>query len=338
MIPVSVITGFLGSGKTTLLRRVLRDPRYADSAVIVNEFGEIPLDHELVAASEETLLSTATGCLCCTVRSDLTATLLDLLRRREAGEVPPYARVLVETSGLADPAPILHALMTDKPVAATHRLDSVVTLVDALHGAATLARHPEAERQAMLADRILLTKPDLAPDTAPLVAQLRRLNATAPIEAAVHGTVPPERFFAPGQNAADSAALVAWLTAAGHAARHSPGLACIAIERDAPLPALALTLWMQALAEHAGARLLRLKGLVRIAEAPERPAAIHAVQHVLHPPEWLEGWPSADRRSRIVLIGQGIPRHFPARLLAAIEAEVEEEMARRAGPSLPVKE
>jgi len=282
----------------------------------------------LVAASEEILLSTSTGCICCQVRSDLAATLLDLLRRREAGEIPPYARVLIETSGLADPTPILHALMTDRTVAATHRLESVVTLVDALHGAATLARHPEAERQAMLADRILLTKPDLAPDTAPLLAQLRRLNAAAPIETATHGAVPPHWLFAPGQHAADPAALATWLEATGHAVRHSPDLACIAIEREAPLPALALTLWMQGLAEHAGARLLRLKGLVRIAEAPERPAAIHAIQHVVHPPEWLEHWPSADRRSRIVLIGQGIPRHFPARLLSAIETEVAEEMAK----------
>lgn len=331
MIPVSVITGFLGAGKTTLLRQVLRDPRHADSAVVVNEFGEIPLDHELVAASEEILLSTSTGCLCCLVRSDLNATLLDLLRRRETGQVPPYSRVLIETSGLADPAPILHALMTDKAVAATHRLESVVTLVDALHGAATLARHPEAQRQAMLADRILLTKPDLAPDTAPLAEQLHRLNAAAPIRAAAHGSASPDWLLAPGQHAADPAALAAWLETAGHAARHSPGLACIAIEREAPIPALVLTLWLQGLAEHAGARLLRLKGLVRIAEAPERPAAIHAIQHVAHPPEWLEHWPSADRRSRIVLIGQGVPRHFPARLLAAIEAEVAEETARHAG-------
>jgi G3E family GTPase len=330
MIPVAIVTGFLGAGKTTLLRQVLRDPSYADSAVIVNEFGEIALDHELVAASEEMLLSVSTGCLCCVVRSDLTATLLGLLRRRAAGEVPAYARVLVETSGLADPAPILHALMTDAAVAATHRLRAVVTLVDALHGGAALDRHPEAVRQVMLADRILLTKPDLALDHAALEASLRTLNGTAPIRSAVQGAVPPDWLFAPGQHAADPAALATWLEQAGHAARHSAGLAAIAIEREAPIPALALTLWMQGLAEHAGARLLRLKGLVRIAEAPERPAAIHAIQHVVHPPEWLEAWPSADRRSRIVLIGQGIPRHFPARLLAAIEAEVAEERARQA--------
>jgi G3E family GTPase len=211
--------------------------------------------------------------------------------------------------------------MTDAAVAETHALQSVVTLVDALHGAASLQRHPEAQRQVMLADRILLTKPDLGDDMAALEAALRALNPAAPIRAAAHGAVAPDWLFAPGT-------LPEFLDAS---ARHSAGVASITIERDAPVPALALTLWMQALAEHAGARLLRLKGLVALAEDPARPAVIHAIQHMVHPPEWLPRWPSVDRRSRIVLIGQGIPRHLPARLLAAIEAEVADEAARRAG-------
>jgi G3E family GTPase len=332
MIPVAVITGFLGSGKTTLLRRLLRDPRYADSAVVINEFGEVPLDHDLVAAGDETFLSVATGCLCCVVRTDLTETLATLLRRREAGEVPRYARVIIETSGLADPAPVLNALMLDETMAATHRLQAVVTLVDAALGAATLERHPEAQRQAMLADRILVTKPDLAAEgTARLEARLRLLNAAAPIRQATQGEVAPEFLFADGRHATDPASLRDWLEAAGTAARHSEGVATILLEREAPIPLLALTLWMQALAEHAGTRLLRLKGMVALAESPDRPAAIHTVQHVVHPPEWLDTWPGGDRRSRIVLIGQGLPRHWPARLLEAIEAEVAEEQARRAG-------
>jgi len=317
MIPISVVTGFLGAGKSTLLRRILRDPAWADSAVIVNEYGEIPLDHDLIAASEESFVSASTGCLCCVVRDDLTKTLLDLLRRREAGEVPRYARVLIETSGLADPAPILHALMTDEALGATHALRSVVTLVDALHGAATLARHPEAQRQVMLADRILVTKPDLA---APPAEAIRALNPAAPLREATHGTADPDWLFAPASRPAE---LPDW------AARHTAGVASIVIEREAPIPALALTLWLQGLAEHAGARLLRLKGLVALAEQPERPAVLHAIQHMVHPLEWLDAWAGADRRSRIVLIGERIPRHFPARLLAAIEAETLDAMRGR---------
>ena len=332
-IPVGVLTGFLGAGKTTLLRRILRDPAWADSAVIINEYGEVPLDHELVAAGDETFLSLATGCLCCVMRSDLTETLLGLHRRRAAGEIPPYARVLIETSGLADPAPILHALMLEDVVTATHALHAVATLVDAQHGMAALDRHPEAQRQVLLADRLLLTKPDLAPDTAALEARLHALNPAAPIRAAIQGAVPPGWVFAAGQHAADPAALAAWLEQAGSAARHSDRIATMVIERAAPIPAMALTLWMQALAEHAGPKLLRLKGLVALAETgTDRPAAIHAIQHVVHPLEWLEAWPSADRRSRIVLIGQGIPRHWPARLLAALEAEVVEEAGRLSAP------
>jgi G3E family GTPase len=337
MIPVLVVTGFLGAGKTTLLGRLLRDPAWADTAVIVNEFGEVALDHALVAASEDTLVSLSTGCLCCTVRGDLAETLLDLHRRRDAGTVPRYARVAVETSGLADPTPILHALMTDRAVAATHRLHSVVALVDTVHGAAALVRHPEARRQAMLADRLLLTKTDLAPPAAArdLAKRLRMLNAAAPVLSAVEGAVPSEWLLPPGpHSAAEPGALAAWLAAMGHAAEHSPGLVAIAIEREAPLAAAALALWMQGMAEHAGGRLLRLKGVVRLVEAPHRALAIHAVGHVAHPPQWLDGWRGGDRLSRVVVIGQDIPRHFPTRLLAAIEAEVAEEAARTARPAV----
>lgn len=339
MIPVLVLTGFLGAGKTTLLRRLLRDPAWANTAVVVNEFGEVALDHTLVAASEDTLVSLSTGCLCCAARNDLAETLLDLHRRRESGAVPRYARVVVETSGLADPAPILHALMADAALAETHRLLAAAALVDAVHGGAALERHPEARRQAMLADRLVLTKADLAFDgTEALEARLRVLNPAAPILSAAHGAVPPDWLLAPGaHHGTDPDALAAWLAAAGgSAARHSPCLAAVAIERDAPLAAAALALWMQGLAEHAGGRLLRLKGIVRLTEAPERPLAVHAVQHVVHPPQWLERWPGGDRRSRLVLIGQGIPRHFPARLLAVVEAEVAEEArAHRGVPGVP---
>lgn len=304
MIPVHVITGFLGAGKTTLLKRLLTAPEFADSAVIVNEYGEVPLDHELLASSEEQFVTTGSGCLCCVLRSDLTETLL-ALRAQHAGR---YARVIIETSGLADPAPILHALMTE---AEGHRLVAVTTLVDALHGPRALASHPEAERQARLADRILITKPDLA-DPAPLRATLAAMNPSAPLLEARHGEVPAEWLLAPATRPHE------WLDAT---ARHSDGLSSIVIEREQPLPAMALTLWLQGLAEHLGERLLRLKGIVAIAESPQ-PAVLHGIGHVMHAPEWLDDWPSADHRTRIVLIGQGIPRNWPLRLLTAIEEEV----------------
>jgi G3E family GTPase len=173
----------------------------------------------------------------------------------------------------------------------------------------------------MLADRLLLTKPDLAEDEEGLQRALRALNPAAPQRQAAHGAVAPDWLFAPAFRPAE---LPDW------AAHHTAGLASTVIEREEPIPALALTLWMQGLAEHAGPRLLRLKGLVSLAEQPQRPAVLHAIQHMVHPLEWLDRWPTEDHRSRIVLIGEGIPRHFPARLLVAIEAEVAEETARRA--------
>jgi G3E family GTPase len=334
MIPVVIVTGFLGSGKTTLISRVLRDPAFARTAVIVNEFGEIGLDHELIETSDESLISLSTGCLCCAVRSDLVQTLLDLDRRRRAGEIPEFDRVLIETSGLADPAPILQSLMTDTTIARTHAIDTVVTLVDAQLGADTLARHPEARRQAALADRIVLTKTDVAGDSEALRARLAALNPGADLLVAVSGRIAPESLFLPSDPTA-RATRMASLPAAPAAspfirAQHTDGVETFVLEREAPISGLALILLLESLAEHCGERLLRVKGLVRIAEMPDRPAVIHGVQHIFATPEFLPRWPSKDQRTRIVFIAQGVPRHFPARLLAAIEAEVlDETNARR---------
>jgi G3E family GTPase len=340
LLPVSIVTGFLGSGKTTLIARLLRNPAFARTAVIVNEFGEIGLDHELIAASDETLLTLSTGCLCCAVRSDLLATLLELWARRDAGEIV-YDRVLIETSGLADPAPILQALMTDRDVAQHHAIDTLLTLVDAQHGEAALDRHPEARRQAALADRLLLTKSDVVGRADALRARLAALNPGAPLLSAVAGDIAPGALF----TAADADARMARLTAMVDAsvlsafprtgavpAVHGDGITTFSLTRERPLPALALTLWLEALVEHCGERLLRLKGLVDVAEMPGRPALIHGVRHVFAPPDWLDRWPSGDRRTRMVFIGEGVPRYFPARLLDAIEAEVLDEARTRLAP------
>ena len=324
MIPVAIVTGFLGSGKTTLIGRILRDPAFARTAVIVNEFGEIGLDHELIASSDETLLALTTGCLCCAIRSDLVATLLDLQRRREAGEIA-YDRVLIETSGLADPAPILHALMTDGDIMRQHVIDGVVTVVDTLHGVTALARHPEARRQVALADRLLMSKTDVAEPSVALRDHLAALNPGAPMDVARE--VAPANLFG-GTQAADRLATLPEGPAPSPFVRahHTDGIATFSLQRDRPIPALALTLLLEALAEHCGARLLRLKGLVNIQEMPGQPAVIHGVQHVFSPPDFLARWPSSDQTTRIVFIAQGIPRHFPARLLDAIEQEVREEL------------
>jgi G3E family GTPase len=327
-VPVAVVTGFLGSGKTTLISRVLRDPAFARTAVIVNEFGEIGLDHELIESSDEMLLALTTGCLCCAVRSDLVATLLDLQRRRETGEIA-YDRVLIETSGLADPAPILHALMTDRDIAHHHVIDGIVAVVDALHGEATLDRHPEARRQVALADTLLLSKTDIAEPSASLRIRLAALNRDARLHTA--RAVAPGTLFDGTGVAERFDALPAAPTRNPFVPQHSDGIETFVLQRAEPLPALALTLLLEALAEHCGARLLRLKGLVSIEEMPDQPALIHGVQHVVAPPEFLDRWPSADHTTRFVFITHGVPHHFPARLLDAIEQEVREETQQEAG-------
>jgi G3E family GTPase len=333
LLPVSIVTGFLGSGKTTLIARLLRNPAFARTAVIVNEFGEIGLDHELIAASDESLLTLSTGCLCCAVRADLLATLLDLRARREAGAIA-YDRVLVETSGLADPAPILQALMSDSDVGRDHAIDTLVTLVDAQHGEAVLDRHPEARRQAVLADRLLLTKTDIAGPAEALRARLAALNPGAAPLTAIAGNIAPEALFAPADAGARDERLRTQVPVASRApfvrASHSDGIATFSLVRDTPLPALALTLWLEALAEHCDARLLRMKGLVDIAEMPGQPAVIQGVRHVFAAPVWLDRWPGDDHHTRIVFITESVPRHFPARLLAAVEGEVADETRRQA--------
>ena len=324
-IPVSVLTGFLGSGKTTLLSDLLRQPALSRAAVIINELGEIGLDHELVEKSEDTVIALTTGCLCCKVRSDLTQTLHDLLRRRDAGTLPQkFDHVVIETSGLADPAPILHALMTDASLAERVTLGSVVTTVDAVAGEATLEREAISRKQVAVADRIVLSKLDLTGgDAASLLRRLAALNASAPTLRAVRGRIDAADLLAnPHRHA--TAEIDAWLGDAsvhGHA-HHDAEIRAYTVVRAAPIRAVALTLFLEALAEHCGADLLRLKGIVNIAESPERPAVIHGVQHVFHAPAWLERWPSADRRSRMVLITRSIPQRWVEVLLDAVCAEV----------------
>ena len=345
MIPVSVLTGFLGSGKTTLLAHLLRDPAMSRTAVIINEFGAIGLDHDLIETSDESFIQLSNGCLCCNVRSDLVLTLGDLAARRAAGTVPPFERAVIETTGLADPAPILHALMTDRDLCEVYALDGVVTTVDAVTGLATLARHREALRQAAVADRIVLTKTDMPEAEADAVkARLAAINPGAPLLAAVHGAIAPGALFGAGiyDAAGKHPDVQAWLAheavaaAGGHARHyHQDDITTFCVVRDEPLSAVTLALLLSALAENCGADLLRVKGIVRVAEVPDRPAVIHGVQHVYHAPVWLAAWPSDDRRTRMVFIGRNIRESWVKNLLELIEAEVADETARRAGATAP---
>jgi G3E family GTPase len=335
-IPVSVLTGFLGSGKTTMLRHLLRLPEFSRTAVIINEFGEMGLDHELIEASEDSVIELQTGCLCCKVRTDLAETLADLLRRRDEGRCTPFERIVIETSGLADPAPILQTLMTDTAIGGRVVLGGVVTTVDAVNGARTLAREGISQKQVAVADRIVLTKSDLTGDLTEsadraLLRRLEELNAGAPVLTADHGAIDPRLVFNAGlyDPSTKSTDVTAWLAeeiheqAHGHAhARHDAEIKTYALRRREPIRAVALTLFLEALAEHCGEDILRLKGIVNILESPDRPAVIHGVQHVFHPPAWLDRWPSDDRSSRIVFITRRVPRRWVEVLLAAIDAEV----------------
>jgi G3E family GTPase len=309
VLPISVITGFLGSGKTTLLARLLRDPALSRTAVIVNEFGEVGLDHLLVEASDEEIVLLEGGCLCCKVRGDLVRTAGSLLERRARGDAA-FDRIVVETTGLADPAPILQALMADREIGEALRLESVIATVDCAAGGATLDSHPEAVKQAALADRIVLTKIDLA-DSSALSARLRRINPAAPQLTALHGAVDASLLF----NTFHEMRVYE-----SHA--HSEDVTSFCLRRSEPLHAVALTLFLQVLAEHCGAKLLRLKGLVDVVETPGRPAVIHGVQHVFHPPAWLEAWPDEDRSTRIVVISQGLDAGWLQDLLEVLDDEV----------------
>jgi G3E family GTPase len=300
-LPISVLTGFLGSGKTSFLRRVLASPAMGDTAVVINEFGEIGLDHLLVAASPDDVVQLPNGCLCCAVRQDLVRTLHGLLGRRAAAALPPFRRVVVETSGLAEPAPILYTLAADRYLEQALRFDSVLTLVDALAGSATLDRYAEATAQAVVADRLLISKTDLAPASESLLAELAALNPSAEILLATELADPAGALFREADAGPRRPVRRLWSAGA-----HSHGISTVAIELRRAMTRLDFAKALGGLARERGEDLLRVKGIVGFADVPSRPAAIHAVQHTLYPPEWFMDWPDADRRSRLVFITRDI--------------------------------
>ena len=327
--PVSVITGFLGSGKTTLLNALLRHPDMHDTAVLVNEFGEIGIDHLLVEAllDEETVLLNA-GCLCCTIRDDLVSTLVSLSQRRAAGSIPPFRQVVIETTGLADPAPILHTLVGHEALESAFGVDAIVTTVDAVNGSRQLDRHPESLRQAAVADRLVLTKTDLVPrpDAGALRARLREINRGAPILAVRHGEVAPARLFgvAPFGPDGEDPRVESWLNAAAYrdedhahhdVNRHDDRIRAWCLEAERALPLPRFIAWVEGLLARHGDAILRLKGVLDV-EGCEVPVVVHGVQHVFHPLSRLERWPPGGRRSRIVVIASDRSRE---EIIAGIE-------------------
>ena len=355
-LPVSLLTGFLGSGKTTVLNHLVRQPALAKTVVVINEFGEIGLDHDLMESSNEDLVLLQSGCLCCTIRNDLTDTLRSLFLRRVKGEISEFDRVIIETTGLADPAPILHTLMTDRLLGVRYRLDGVITTVDAATGQATLDRQIESVKQAAVADRLLLTKTDLVDpqETAALMQRLRALNPAAPILQALNGAVDPDRLFDAGlyDPKTKSLDVQRWLSAEaytepaddhhdhgehGHGHhdedadhdhrahahdvnRHDEHISAFCVTLDAPILAEAFNLWLGVLVACRGEDMLRIKGILNVEGLPG-PMVIHGVQHLFHPTVQLERWPSADRRSRIVFIGRDLDEALLRRTLAVMTTE-----------------
>jgi G3E family GTPase len=322
ILPTTVLTGFLGSGKTSLLRRALSDPHFTDTAVIVNEVGAVAIDHYLVDFVEGAVLELPGGCLCCAVREDVARTLRDLIDRRDAGEVRPFRRVVIETSGLADPAPILYTLGADPMLDARLSLGRVATVVDAVNGADTLARFAEAARQAAMADALVISKTDLAPVSDALEAELAALNPCAERLLGREIDDPGAVLFSPHPNPPPLAGEEARLgrrrmpspSSAGGGgpgwgpeAVHSHGIDSFTVILN-PVTRLDFAKALGALAAACGSDLLRVKGIVAFSDRNDQPALVQAAQHTMFAPEWLDAWPDDDHRSRLVFVVHDIPR------------------------------
>ncbi|PPR11418.1 MAG: putative GTP-binding protein YjiA [Alphaproteobacteria bacterium MarineAlpha11_Bin1] len=332
-VQVSLLTGFLGSGKTTLLNKLVKHPEMVETAVLINEFGEIGLDHQLVERIDENTVLLNAGCLCCTVQGDLVNALSDLFFKRSRGEVPYFRRVLIETTGLADPAPIIHTLMTAPQVCQRFALDGIITTIDAVNAENELDSHEESVKQAAVADRLVITKSDLvtSDDLKGLKDRLSALNTGAPQEVAIMGEIAPYKVLDTGlyDPKTKSVDVQRWLRDEaylkengsdhqhpdhGHnhhhndVNRHDDLISAFCMTRDDPIDWEAFVAWIRILIGQHGENLLRIKGILNIS-GRDKPIAIHGVQHMFHDPAELAEWPDEDRRSRIVFITRGLDQN-----------------------------
>ena len=323
--PVNLITGFLGSGKTTLLRRLLDDPGLGDTAVLINEFGEVGLDHHLLERIDETMVLLPSGCLCCAIRGELSDAIRNLHNRRERGEIAPFRRLVIESTGLADPFPILSTVHTDPVLRHHFRLGNVITTVDAVNGMDQLDRRAEAAKQVAVADRLVLTKTDLA-DAESLAQRLHHLNPDAPLLRAMDDVIDAKALFTADLfggfrlGARHSGGAVAPRQDAPPEGRaptsHSNSIHSFAVTLDGAVDWTMFGVWLSMLLNRHGASVLRVKGILNV-EGSDTPVAIHGVQHLVHPPRHMPAWPDGDCRSRLVFIVDGLERSAIERSLAA---------------------
>ncbi len=330
LTPVNLVTGFLGSGKTTLLQRLLADPALGDTAVLINEFGEVGLDHHLLERIDDTMVLLQSGCLCCTIRGELSQSIKDLHSKRERGLVPNFRRLVIESTGLADPFPILSTVQADPVLKHHFRLGNVIATVDAVNGAVQLARQPECTKQVAVADRLVLTKTDLADsETADaLVARLRRLNPSAPLWRAAEDKLDAEALLSHDLFALGGKSVLAqrWFAQevdvhphVHDRNRHGDSIQAFSLIFDGPLDWTLFGLWLTMLLYRHGNAVLRVKGILNVEGSPT-PVAVHGVQHLVHPPIHMAAWPDGDRRSRLVFIVEGLERRVIERSLAAFLA------------------
>ena len=339
-LPVNLLTGFLGSGKTTLLKRLLESPQLANTAVLINEFGEIGLDHLLLETVDEETVVLQSGCICCTIRTDLKNAIAGLYDKARRGLIPNFDRMVIETTGLADPAPIVFTLRGDPMIRHHFRLGNIVTTVDAVNAARELTTNDETRKQIAVADRVVITKTDIADPQAleRLTAKLRTLNATARIYDAQTDTIDADDLLA--QDIYDpqtkSAEVQSWLDEEANRAepahahdrnRHAGDIVTFCVVEERPLDWTAFGIWLSMLVHAHGENVLRVKGLINVAGLPA-PVVVNGVQHIIHPPTHLDRWPSDDMRSRIIFVVRGLDPKLLQRSLAAFN-----RLADAGGPS-----